>query len=126
MVLTKILTISAIVIAVVFGVLYAVPKTRPFVKKYWWLFLAGIATALGSALFVRGAGKDSGYDPTKVDKAVATARTNAKIAEVEAKIQQTQAEERYSVVKQDLDEAKAIEDPFERHKRLCQIYEAIR
>ena len=38
------------------GVAYAVPSTRPYVKKYWWVGVAVVAVALGYVLLRRRPG----------------------------------------------------------------------
>jgi hypothetical protein len=42
------LWIAVAVVLVGFGIAYALPSSRPYAKKYWWLF---VATAVGLAAF---------------------------------------------------------------------------
>ena len=121
-----VLIVLAIVVGAAIGVLYAIPKTRPFIKVWWPAFLVVVLTLLILALVVTGRRKGK-PDPNQnaLDKALEESKERLTEARLEAALNLQKAEMDYVVVQDRLTDANQINDIIERHAAKRRLLEEV-
>tara|TARA_R110002126_G_scaffold52672_20_gene143017 strand:- start:809 stop:1225 length:417 start_codon:yes stop_codon:yes gene_type:complete len=116
------------------GTAFAVPSTRPYARKYWWVALALGISALAYVLLRRRPGniidsqvkegQDIGDRNLEViDNLVDAAFEQSEWADAELARKQLQTQEAVFRMEVELTTVKKIDDSFERRKALIKVVE---
>jgi len=117
------------------GVAYAVPSTRPYVKKYWWVGVAVVVAALGYVLLRRRPGnkvddqleegRDIGVENSaRIDALVDSALEQSTRADAELtrqRLDNAAAVERFDA---EVETISKIDSSMERRRALIKVVES--
>lgn len=120
--------IAIIVIGIAVGVLFAIPKTRPYVKKWWPVAVIVGGTIVVALLFRRKpiTNRDSPTEITDLDRAIRDAENQLVEAQIRAEVADTAADAREQAVHEELDNINQIEDPYARHAAKKRLLDRVR
>jgi hypothetical protein len=115
-----------------FGIAYATPATRPYAKKYWWVFVAVAASAAAFALLRRQGGHKIDDDIEEgreiadenmgaIDGVIDYALEQQAAADVELERKRLDAELGREVVDAELEAIKTVDDSVARRKALIAL-----
>jgi hypothetical protein len=117
------------------GVAFALPSTRPYAKKYWWLAVAVAAVSVGYILLRRRPGNvidaqiDEGQDIAKqntaaVDAIVDHAQEQMAWSDVELTRKKLESQAAADRMDAELATVEKIDDSLERRKALIKVVES--
>ena len=129
-----ILWVGVVGVLVAMGIGYAVPTTRPYVKKYWWLGVIVAGTLLGIVLFRRRPGSQITTDIedgrvianeniTALDSVIDGAKEQMARADADltrARLREESARQEFD---SKLEAVDLIDDSLERRKALIKLVE---
>ena len=105
--------VAVLVVGVAVGVLYAIPKTRPYVKKWWPVAVIIVATILIAMLFRRKPAEIRGSETGTLDKVIKDNESKLLEAQIKTEAANKAAEIEEKYVNGELDRINQIRDPYE-------------
>jgi len=129
-----VLWVIVIAVLVGLGVAFAVPSTRPYAKKYWWLLVAVAAGALALVLFRRPGGSSetkaigegrqiAKENTTAIDTIIDNALEQQAKADVELARARLRASDERALVDAELSTIALVDDSVARRKALIALAE---
>jgi hypothetical protein len=113
------------IIATTTVVLLIIPKTRPYVKKYWWAALAAVLVFVGAYIGARASRRKpedpKPPDPHATDDVIAKAQANVKEIEHQLEIKKIKNSEDRKAAEAKLDQINKEPDVYKRLEQLAKL-----
>lgn len=106
--------VTVLLVGIAVGVLFAIPKTRPYIQKWWPVAVVIAGTILIALLFRRKPAEYNGIETGTLDRTVADAQGQLIEAQIIAETTETAADTTEGSVRTELTNINQISDPYER------------
>ncbi len=105
--------VAVLAVGVAAGVLYAIPKTRPYLKTWWPVGVIVVITILVALLFRRKPAEVRGSQTGSLDEALQEAKSTLLEEQIRAETAKVKSDCIHDAVEDELTRVNQILDPYE-------------
>jgi len=118
--------VAVLLVGAATGVLFIIPKTRPYVKRWWPVSVIVVVTILIALLFRRKPAEIRGNETGSLDEYAKAAKSKLVEAQIKTEAASTAADVKEEYVSDELTRINQIQDPYEQFTAKKRLLDHVR